>query len=392
MHNFTVDMTGEHLRLNTPDNHPLIRGASINPVVADSLIGRFVNPAFDDATQAKGMLDVTVVTCRNLALDTAMQSPNPAESGRAELRWSLSDLFLGQPELAGLVTKIKPNALNENGFAGQIKDGRIVIQGGQVLSDMTFEVDKYYVKFNGGIGLAENKLANFFVTLPQDMFAAIDEKFARHVPREGYRVQLSGHDRQLAAERVDSRVLPIVADLGVRAGLGSVLDRALGGRDRERDRSRTVEPAPPRARSGGPVRTRLRSSNNPPPPSRARRTIPWAASWIARWATGRPTKKRKHAASASAPSAPRQGSRRGDPTRGNHPTRGRAAPDEEGARAAGAGTTTQGARGKTTAGEGAAGTIAPCNCVRSAEADPANARILQRDPPKFVPPLSVVIG
>ena len=51
-----VDLNGEHPRLTTPDGHPLVRGVSINPVVADSLLGRFVNPAFDDATQAKGML------------------------------------------------------------------------------------------------------------------------------------------------------------------------------------------------------------------------------------------------------------------------------------------------------------------------------------------------
>jgi hypothetical protein len=227
LHGFSVDMNGEHPRLFTPDNHPLIRGASINPVFADSIIGRFVNPAFNDATQAKGLLDVTVVSCQGLAIDTAMQSPNPRQSGRAELRVSLTDLFLGQPELVSLISKIKPNALNENGFAGEVRDGRVVIEGGKVVSDLKFQVDKYAVGFNGGIGLAENKLINFFVNLPKELFAQIDDRFARVVPAEGYRIALTGTtDNWL--QNASQSILPIIADLGIRAGIDSLL----GGRSK----------------------------------------------------------------------------------------------------------------------------------------------------------------
>lgn len=223
-----IDLTGEHLRLNIPGNHPLIRGATINPVFADTVIARFVNPAFKDATQARGVLDVTVVSCRNLALDKTMQATHPAESGRAELQWSLSDLFIGQPEVVALVSKIKPSALSENGFSGSVKDGRIVIEGGQVHSDMTLNIDKYALGFNGGIGLAENTLNNFAVNLPKELFVAIDRNFGKQVPAEGYRLALTGTTDN-ALDNVAGSLLPIIADLGVRAGLGSVLDRAIGG-------------------------------------------------------------------------------------------------------------------------------------------------------------------
>lgn len=231
----TVDLNGEHPRLNIPEDHPLIRGATINPVVADSIIGRFVNPAFAGADRAKGMLDVTVVRCTGLALDDAMQSTDPAVSGRAELTWSLTDLMLGQPELVALVTKLKPNALNEPGFKGEIKDGKIVIEGGQVYSDMTFQIDEYALGFNGGIGLAQNKLVNFSVALPPALFGAIDDKFERVVPKEGYKVALTGTTDNWINNATKS-ILPIVADLGVKSAIGGLFDRESDEEKAERRR------------------------------------------------------------------------------------------------------------------------------------------------------------
>jgi hypothetical protein len=230
---FTVDFTGDHPRLDTPDDHPFIRGATINPVVADSIIGRFVNPAFAGAEQARGLLDVTVVSCRGLALGSAMQSPDPAVSGRAELRWTLTDLFLSQPELIAWVSKIKPNALNENGFRGSIKDGRIVIEGGQVYSDMMLNIDEFALGFNGGIGLAQNKLVNFSVALPPSLFAAIDDKFERVVPAEGYKIALTGTTDNWIQNATRS-IGPIIADLGVRSAVGGLFNRESDREKRER--------------------------------------------------------------------------------------------------------------------------------------------------------------
>jgi hypothetical protein len=232
-HDFTVDLTGEHPRLTTPDNHPLIRGASVNAVVANTILGRFVNPAFSGSDQAKGLLDVMVVSCRNLAVDKSMQLPRESETGRAEIRWSLTDLFIGQPELVGAVNQIagklgKGNSLSQNGFSGNIKDGRVVIAGGKAQSDMTFNLDRYDVGFNGGIGLAENKLIGFNMRLPQSLFAAIDPSLARSVPKQGYNVALSGTTDNWLNNATQS-MLPIIADLGVRAGIDSALGRALGG-------------------------------------------------------------------------------------------------------------------------------------------------------------------
>lgn len=231
----TIDLNGEHPRLDVPDGHPLIRNATINPIVADSIIGRFVNPAFAGADRARGMLDVTVVSCTGLALDSAMQSPDPEVSGRAELTWSLTDLMLGQPQLVALVTRLKPNALNEPGFEGEIKDGRIVIEGGQVYSDMTFQINEYALGFNGGIGLAQNELVNFSVALPPSLFAAIDEKFEPLVPKGGYKVALTGTTDNWIGNATNS-ILPIVADLGVKSALGRVFNRESDEEKAERRR------------------------------------------------------------------------------------------------------------------------------------------------------------
>jgi hypothetical protein len=235
-HGFTVDLTGEHPRLNTPDNHPLIYHVSINPVVANTLLAKFVNPAFSGSEQAKGMIDVTVVSCKNLALDKAMQMPNASESGRAEIRYSLTDLMIGQPELFELISKLKPNALNAGGFTGNVRDGHVILERGQVQSAMTFNAaGEFNFKFDGTIGLAENSPKRFFATLPPEMFSAINKDFGKNVPKEGYRIAITGKSDDWVRNVSDS-IAPMLADLGVRAGLGSVLDRALGGtknKDRE---------------------------------------------------------------------------------------------------------------------------------------------------------------
>jgi hypothetical protein len=243
LHGFSVDFTGDHVRLSAPDEHPLIQGASINPVFADSVIGRFINPAFEGATQAQGLLYVTVVNCKGLELDNAMKSTNPAESGRAELRVTLTDIFLGQPELVSLVSKLKPNALNENGFKGEVREGRVVIEGGQVKSDLTFQLDKYALKFAGGIGMEQNKLINFFVLLPQDLFAAIDKNLARAVPPEGYRVALTGTTDNWI-QNAGQSIVPIIADLGLRAGLDRLIGGATGKDKDKGGANATEQPAP----------------------------------------------------------------------------------------------------------------------------------------------------
>jgi hypothetical protein len=235
-HGFTVDLTGEHPRLNTPDNHPLIYHVSINPVVANTLLAKFVNPAFSGSQQAKGMIDVTIVSCKNLALDKAMQTPNPSESGRAEIRYSLTDLFIGQPELFDLISKVKPNALNAGGFSGNVRDGHLILERGQAQSAMTFDAaDRFNFKFDGTIGLAEGSPKSFFATLPPEMFAAINKDFGKNVPKEGYRIAITGKSEDWVKNVGDS-IVPMLADLGVRSGLGSVLDRALGGnKNKDRD-------------------------------------------------------------------------------------------------------------------------------------------------------------
>jgi hypothetical protein len=249
-HGFTIDLTGEHIRLNTPDNHPLIYHVSINPVVANTLLAKFVNPAFQGSSQAQGMFDVTVVSCKNLALDKAMQTPNPAETGRAEIRYSLTDLVIGQPELFDLISKLKPNALNYGGFTGNVRDGHLILERGQVQSAMTFNAaEKFDFKFDGTIGLAEGSRKSFFATLPPEMFSAINKDFGRNVPKEGYRVAITGKSDDWVKNVGDS-IVPMLADLGVRAGLGNVLDRALGGnksrgRDAADDGQRGAAPVNP---------------------------------------------------------------------------------------------------------------------------------------------------
>jgi hypothetical protein len=126
----------------------------------------------------------------------------------------------------------------------------LILERGQVQSAMTFNAaEKFDFKFDGTIGLAEGSRKSFFATLPPEMFSAINKDFGRNVPKEGYRVAITGKSDDWVKNVGDS-IVPMLADLGVRAGLGNVLDRALGGnksrgRDAADDGQRGAAPVNP---------------------------------------------------------------------------------------------------------------------------------------------------
>ena len=64
-----------HMRLYAPPNHVLAEKVSLNPVLSDTVIGKFVNPIFKDAAQAKGLIKVQLfVALVVMALGTSIFS------------------------------------------------------------------------------------------------------------------------------------------------------------------------------------------------------------------------------------------------------------------------------------------------------------------------------
>lgn len=253
----TIDLGQLHPRLSMPANLPLATNISINPVLADSIIGRFVNPIFANTDRAEGLLSVTVVSCTNQALDYLRNSPLPAESGRTELLMTLKPIVIGVPELASAVNQVFPNAFNEKVFEASIDGARIVIERGQVQNQLTLVADqKFPLQFSGGIGLLKNEMSGFKVSLPPALIARVNKSFAKYVPQQGLVVPLAGSTddwmdnlgetiqpiaTQLAAQALGDRVLPGLGGATTQpAGspeeaIGGLLENLLGQKAKETD-------------------------------------------------------------------------------------------------------------------------------------------------------------
>ena len=139
-----VDLTQTDLRLFTPKNLQLVSKASINPALGDTL-GKYINPAFANAKQAKGLLSVTVNECKSVALSpAALQSVN---SGSATITINIQDMDIANPLgsllLGPIVDKLGSGMSSDaDTFQGELKDGKVVLNKGVVTNNLVMTLSK----------------------------------------------------------------------------------------------------------------------------------------------------------------------------------------------------------------------------------------------------------
>ncbi|HEX8524960.1 MAG TPA: hypothetical protein VF669_22105 [Tepidisphaeraceae bacterium] len=141
-----VDLTQDTMRVSIGKNQPLVRNASINELLSDNL-GKYINPVFANSKRAKGLLNVTVNECQNIALGDAMKSP---QSGRATITFSLSDMDIANPVGALMLGPIINGAAQAFGgggasgqaetFEGYIKDAVVTLDAGVTTQDITMQL------------------------------------------------------------------------------------------------------------------------------------------------------------------------------------------------------------------------------------------------------------
>jgi hypothetical protein len=165
----TVDLTDAATpRLSIPPDKQLVSKATLNPFIADNFIGKFVNPVFKGATQAKGLIDLKSIKTDRIALDPDLlkSRDRTVSSGSAELLLNVTDLELG----GGAVQLLQLADKSARGFKGEIKDGRIHYADGVVNSDITMQFHQnektYPLRFAGNVGLQNFNLSPMIVTLP----------------------------------------------------------------------------------------------------------------------------------------------------------------------------------------------------------------------------------
>jgi hypothetical protein len=179
-----VDLTQVNPLLTTPKKLRVLQDAKLNPVLADSL-GKFASLVMSNATEASGLLDVTILECNQVPLGELLREHDKA---KARLAFSVRDLKLDGP-----VTRAVAKALNlgGQGFQGNIKDASVTLSNGEAVSDVAIlfqkeGVDKKSGKavmydvpmiFAGGIGMKDLDLRDFNVHLPPEMLPGDIKKF-----------------------------------------------------------------------------------------------------------------------------------------------------------------------------------------------------------------------
>lgn len=139
-----ADLRQDEPRVTFAKNHPLVRSATINPLLGKT-IGQYVNPVFANATRARGQLDVTIDYCENLALSETIKTK---DSGRMKASFALLDMDIANPlgslvlgklaELPLVGSAIQPQGLDV--FSGSIRRAVVTVENGQTTQDITMEI------------------------------------------------------------------------------------------------------------------------------------------------------------------------------------------------------------------------------------------------------------
>lgn len=239
----TVDLTDTVApRLTIPANKQLLSNATLNPFLADKVIGNLINPAFTGARQAKGLIELKALTVDRVALDPEiLQGLKPAaDTGNAELSLSVKDLEIGGTVIQ-LIQLADPGS---QGFNGEINDGRIRYKSGVVNSDITLQLKQnqkvYPVRLAGNVGLANFNLSPFVATIPTDFIQRLGGDLRKYFP-DSIDVTFRGTSIQPQL-RVDEIVGKLIQDAGKKAITDQLLGKAkdaAGVDDKSKDGTKT---------------------------------------------------------------------------------------------------------------------------------------------------------
>jgi hypothetical protein len=172
---------------------------------------------FNDSQQAEGLVDVTVVECRDVPLGELLKSHT--SRGSAKLTMSVSNLRLDGP-IPNAIAQIAQ--LGNQGIVGNIKDSTITYAKGQTFSDISIYLTRKGVqvplKLTGGIDLTSNSLLNMITTIPSELFGS--DEFLKAAPNGiplGWRGTTLKYTPDLAGTGKK------IAEIQAKAALGNLL-------------------------------------------------------------------------------------------------------------------------------------------------------------------------
>lgn len=228
-----VDLTDPTPRLNLAKGTRLLTGATLNPVFSDMFGGMINNPLFVSPSEARGLVDITVVECNRLPLDSLVLKTVRENDGRAEFLFSIKEVFIGNSTLLeGL--KLAGQSEFANSLQGEIRESRVIIERGQTRQDVTIntgESDRPF-RIHGSTAMETRRLNMTFVIPPQLLrqLGSTGRQAAELLP-DGLPIPLGGTTR---APQLDfNRALTSAVKDGFLPGLLRRAGDLTGGNDKD---------------------------------------------------------------------------------------------------------------------------------------------------------------
>jgi len=216
-----VDLTQEQPRLTTKPNLPLVKQATLNPVLADKY-GKFINPTFVDPKQARGLMDLTIVDCDRLPLGDLMMKRTAANDGRLDLLLSLTEFHVGNEFVRTLFQLMNFGGQTE--LVANVKNAKVGLQQGIVNEDMVFDLSGHPLAFQGKVGMEDLRLMPLHVTIPSTLLRqAAGKDIVKYLP-EGIEIPITGTTTK--PELNTSEIPKLIAEGGAKAAIGQFVPGA----------------------------------------------------------------------------------------------------------------------------------------------------------------------
>lgn len=179
-----IDLRTEHTLLTTPKELKVMDKVSLNPLLASSFLGKFLNnPLFVNAAEATGQLNMTAHNCDQLAVDDLGSA-----LGVAKIEMSIGTLQLGNPDLA----KVLPQGFLSS-LRGEVPAYHVDIAKGILTQDFTLNLlkEKRPLKLTGQVDLKTKQMTSTTMDLPWSLFALKDPNLQKYLP-EGIQIPFIG--------------------------------------------------------------------------------------------------------------------------------------------------------------------------------------------------------
>jgi hypothetical protein len=148
--NWTIDLAQDPPRLSIPANKVIMKDVTINPLFANTIMANIINNPVFAGSGASGLFSCTCVDCTDIPLGSLVTETVAANTGKADLKFSITGLHIGVGGLPGLDQIMKRPILSAD-----VKDGTLSVAKGISKQHISFATGPYSLDFDGTVPLAD---------------------------------------------------------------------------------------------------------------------------------------------------------------------------------------------------------------------------------------------